>query len=442
MKHFVLYLLYLPALFACMPTTARTWTLDACLDYARNHNITLQQAGLTRASAAEDYRSSRAQLLPSLTFQTSQNVAYNPWRNSGQLAVEGGQALASQSTTSYNGSYQIGANYTLWNGNRNHNQARLNALTEQKAAQDSTTQALNLEEQIATLFVQALYTRDAISVNRATLDAARVNEERGKQMYDVGQMSRADLSQLTATRAEDEYNVVRAEAQARDYERQLKALLQLTDTAAFHVASTEPTEAMALAPIPALPAVYEAALEHRPELTAARLAADKADLQRKIARASRLPQVSLNAAVATNSSTLSDRQWADQMKTNMNVGGGLSVSVPIFDQRSARTAINKAEIARREANLTLRDTQTKLYSTIERYYIDATSNQAQYRSACTATQAASDSYNLLTEQFAVGLKNIVELQQGKTRLLTAQQSELQAKYMTILDIKMLELYGR
>lgn len=92
--------------------------------------------------------------------------------------------------------------------------------------------------------------------------------------------------------------------------------------------------------------------------------------------------------------------------------------------------------------LDVRDKQTSLYSTIENYWIEAQNNQAKFKSAKASTESAQTSYDLLSEQFKVGLKNIVELQEGKTRLLTAQQNELQSKYMTILDLKMLDFYQK
>ena len=177
-------------------------------------------------------------------------------------------------------------------------------------------------------------------------------------------------------------------------------------------------------------------------MRSAQLAVEAADIQARVAKAGRMPSVSLQGAVGTNTSTLSSNGWADQMKTNFNAAAGLTVSVPIYDQRSTRTAINKAAIARQEALLGIRDRQTTLYSTIENYWIQATNNQAQYRAAKVSTEAAQASYDLLSEQFSVGLKNIVELQEGKTRLISAMQNELQSKYMTILNIKMLELYKK
>ena len=58
----------------------------------------------------------------------------------------------------------------------------------------------------------------------------------------------------------------------------------------------------------------------------------------------------------------------------------------------------------------------------------------------TAYQEAS--YELLSEQFRLGLKNIVELMTGKTNLVQAQQNELESKYLTILNIYMLKFYQK
>ena len=425
-----------------LSVNAKTWTLDECLNYAAENNISLQKAGLSRLSDAETTQASKAALLPSLSFSTSQNVAYQPWKQNGTATVQNGLVETNTTTTSYNGTYSVSANWTVWNGNRNTNTIRLNETAEKLAELDSVTYARNIEEQIAQLYIQILYSKEAVEVNKATLEAAKVNEDRAKQMVDVGQMSKADCSQLTAQRAQDEYNVVQAESNVRNYKRQLKALLQLTDNEDFDVVSPQATDAMALQAIPSQQSVYEAALENRPEIKRATLAVESAEIQQKLAKAQRLPTVSLQATVGTNTSSLSSNSWGGQMKSNFNAGAGFNVSIPLFDQRNTKTAVNKANIARQEALLDIRDKQTSLYSTIENYWIQATNNQAQYKAAKLSTTAAQDSYDLLSEQFAVGLKNTVELQEGKTRLLSAQQSELQSKYMTILNIKMLEFYKK
>ena len=90
--------------------------------------------------------------------------------------------------------------------------------------------------------------------------------------------------------------------------------------------------------------------------------------------------------------------------------------------------------------LDLQDKQATLYSTVENYWLQAVTNQNKFKAALVSTQSALASYDLLSEQFKQGLKNIVELMNGKNTLLQAQQNELQSKYLTILNINMLEFY--
>lgn len=137
---------------------------------------------------------------------------------------------------------------------------------------------------------------------------------------------------------------------------------------------------------------------------------------------------------------MSDNKWGQQLKNNVNVGAGFTVSIPLFDNRSSKTAVNKAKIQRENYILELRDKQTTLYSTVENYWLQAVINQNKFKAAKVSTESAKASYELLSEQFALGLKNIVELMTGKNNLLTAQQNELQSKYLAILNIDMLKFY--
>ena len=122
------------------------------------------------------------------------------------------------------------------------------------------------------------------------------------------------------------------------------------------------------------------------------------------------------------------------------MGGGFRVSIPLFDNRQTKTAVNKACIQQQQILLDMKNEQTQLYSTIENYWLQANTNQSQYQAAKVSRESAQESYNLLSEQFRLGLKNIVELRTGKDNLLRAQQNELQAKYLAILNLDMLKFY--
>ena len=422
-----------------------TWTLGDCLDYAIKNNISLQKQQLNRLSAGEDVRQAEKALLPTLSANTSQMMGWRPWINNQTSTVANGTVTNKISKTYYNGSYGMNANWTVWNGNKNRNTVKLNKLTEQKAELDSAATALQLKEQIASLYVQILYLTEAVGVNKQSLETSIKNEERGNTMLEVGKMSKADLAQLTAQRAQDEYNIVSAQSQIATAKKNLKQLLELTNVESFEIFIpediAEANDQKALAAIPALNDIYQAAVTTRPEIASAQLAIKSSDISIAIAKAGKMPTIGVNGSLGTSSSSMSDRAWGQQMKTNFDAGVGLSVSLPIFDGRQTKTAVNKATLQRRLAELDLQDNEKQLWSTIEGYWIDATTNQQKFRSALVSVESQQASYDLLSEQFSLGLKNIVELMTGKTNLLNAQQEKLQSKYMTILDIQMLNFYG-
>ena len=417
---------------------AKQWTLKECINYALENNISLQKTQIKKASANEDYLQSKAALLPSLSASSNQNVSYTPWVTSG-ISGEG-FTKSSVDKVYYNGSYSVMGNYVIWNGNKNRNQVKLNKLTYEAAALDSATLAQNLQEQIATLYIQICYSTEAIKVNQESYKSSLENENRGKEFVKNGKMSQADLAQLTAQRAQDEYNIVAAESNVKNYKRQLKELLQITNDEAFDIVIPSTTDSQALASIPALNSVYASALDNRPEIKSYQNMIDQSNLNIDIAKAGKMPTISANAGVSTSSTSMNKTGWGTQIKQNFNLGGGVSISIPIYDNRATKTAINKANLQKQSSMLDLKNEQTKLYSTIENYWLQANTNQSQFKAAKVSTESAKTSFELLNEQFKLGLKNIVELRTGKDNLLKAQQNELQAKYLTILNLGMLNFY--
>ena len=419
---------------------AKQWTLKDCIDYAIQNNISLQKTRLQMLSTKEDVKQAQAELLPSLSFSTSQNVNYNPWPETNRATVTNGYVETSMDKVYYNGSYGLNLNWTVWNGNRNRTQLKLEKITAEQAELASATTANSIQEQIAQLYVQILYSADAVDVCKQSLETSSMNEARGKEFVNVGKMSKADLAQLTAQRAKDEYSLVEAESNLKNYKRQMKQLLQITSEEEFDVAMPSSTDEMAMETIPTLTSVYTAALDSRPEIKNAQLGIDGSELSIKMAKAQRMPTIGFNASAMTNTTSMSSKEWGTQLKNNFSTGAGVTLSIPIFDNRQSKTAIRKAKIQQQQYQLDLQDKQTTLYSTIENYWLQATTNQSKFRAAKANTTSAQESYDLLSEQFRLGLKNTVELMTGKTNLLTAQQNELQSKYLTILNMNMLDFY--
>ena len=418
----------------------KQWTLQDCIDYAMENNITLKKSQLQKQSATEDLKGAKAALLPTVSASTNQSLGYQPWKDTGMAYVTNGTVNTKVDKTSYNGSYSLSGQWTVWNGGRNTNTIKLDRLAEQEAELSTRETANSIQERIAQIFSQILYLDESVKVNEQMLETSKKNEERGQEMLNVGKMSKADLAQLSAQRANDEYSIVEAKTQLMNYKLQLKQLLEITDENAFDVAVPEIGEERILAEIPALQDVYEEALLSRPEIERLQLSLKSSEVSVSIAKAGWMPNVSLTGGVTTSTNSLSGTGWGSQFKSNVNTQLGLGVSMPIYDGRSTKTAVNKAKIQQLQAQLNLQDQQKTLYSDIQGYWINAVNNQEKYKAAKSSVESAQQSYDLLSEQFRLGLKNIVELLSGKDNLLNAQQNQLQSKYLTLYNQQMLAFY--
>lgn len=433
---------WLPLAAACMlslPVSAQTWNLKQCIDYAMEHNIQLQQNRISEKQAETDLLSSKAQMFPSLSFSTSQNVSNSPWRETFNYMGETGSMTTSNTT--YSGNYGLSANWTVWNGGRRKMNIESSKISLEKSELTSEANANSIQEQILQFYVQILYAKESVKVNESTLEVAKAQRNRAKERVEIGDLSKADLAQLEAQVASGEYNVVNAKSQVEKYKMQLKQLLELTGSSDFDIATIEVTDQQAMNLLPSVTSVYEQALLTRPEIRNSQLSIDAADLNVDIAKAGKLPTVSMNANIGSNTNSSNSKAWGNQFKQNWGNNVGLSVSVPILSQRQNRSAVEKAKYQLQASQLDLQNQQKQLYNTIEGYWIDGTTAQEQFKSSIANVNSMQISFNLLSEQFDLGLKNIVELMDSKNNLLQAEQSKLQSKYTVIMNEQLLKLYS-
>lgn len=415
------------------------WTLQRCLEHAAQNNITIQRNKLSELDAAEQLKQSKAALFPSLSFSMGQSLGYRPFQEA-TVIVQNGMATSTNNKVTENGSYGLNASWTVWDGGINRKNIEAQRLQGEIAAVQTEQSLKTIQEQIAQLYVQILYTIEAKRVNEQLASTAQQQLERGQERFKVGDLAKADVAQLESQVAQTRYDVVNIQTQIDGYKRQMKELLQLDINTPFDVATEEMSDERALQPIPDKTEVYDKALLSRPEIRNAQLQADAADLRLDIARRGYLPSISINAGMGASHYSADDRKLGEQMKRNLNGSAGIGLSVPIFDNRRNKTNVERAKINKTSAALDMLEKQTALGSTIENIWLQATSAQQRFISADAAVKSQETNFELINEQFKAGLKNIVDMLQARDNLLQAQQNKLQSKYTTILNTQLLHFY--
>lgn len=416
-----------------------TWDLERCIQYAVENNIQIQKSNVSEQQQEVSLKEAQAALFPSLSFGMNQSLNYRPLQDSPNSIVANGMANTSVKKLTENGNYSLNASWTVWDGKSNTNTIKIQKLNKKMAELDTEISKNSITEQITQLYIQILYSTEAKKVNESILETAQKQVERGKEMMQNGLLSETELKQLEAQWSSAQYDVVNAQTQIDDYSLQLKQLLELDPNTDFQIADLEIADEQALQLVPSSNEVYSQALLLRPEIQSKQTAIEAAKLSVDVAKAGYQPSLSLNASIS-DSHYSTGAQVASQLKENLNGSIGLTLSVPIFDNRKNKSAVERAKLDQVTKALELTEEQKKLYNTIESYNLQARNNQEKFKASITKTESMESSYKLLNEQFENGLKNVVELLTGKDDLLQAQQEKLQSKYTTLLNIQLLKFY--
>ena len=432
-------LLLLPTGMKAEDDMPKQWTLRNCIDYALEHNITIRRNRISVESTQEDVKTAKADFLPSLSGNISQRIVNRPNNTSGTI-ISGDNITTSESKTSYNGSYGIDASWTVYNGSKRVNTVKQQQLNSRMAELTVDQSENSIEENITQLYVQILYSAEAVKVNESTLEVSRKEFERGQQLFDAGSIASSDLAQLEAQVSNDNYQLVTAQTTLQNYKLQLKQLLELDGDFEMDLFLPQLDDSSVLIPLPTKDDVYQTALNLRPEIESGKLNIEASDMNIKIARAGYIPTLSLSAGIGTTNANGNDFSFSEQVKQNWNNSIGLTLSIPIFDKRQTKSTINKAKLQMQTSQLDLMDEQKTLYKTIESLWLSANSAQQQYVAATQKLKSTQASYALVSEQFNLGMKNTVELLTEKNNLLSAQQETLQAKYTAILNAGLLRFY--
>lgn len=405
------------------------WTLQTCLEYALENNIQVRQSRVGELSGLEDTELAKAQLFPSLSASVTQGFVNYPSSD----ATE---------NNSYSGNYNLNANWTLFDGGKRTKEIKKSKIQNEVDKLSTEETEDNIQIAIVQAYLQVMYAMESVKINENTVETAKAERDRAKELYKAGSISSVDLAQLESQYSTDKYQLVVAQTSLDNYKLQLKQLLELDIMDEIKLDMPDIAEEHILTPLPDKETIYMTSLSVMPQIRSSELAIEMAELEKQQAKSSYWPTLSLSAGVGTGHVSGTDYNFGNKIWKNFNESIGLTISIPIFANRENKTAYNKARLALTTSQLDLLNSQKELLQTVESIYLDAVSAQSQYLSATERLLYIQQSFQLTEEQFFLGMKNTLEMLTEKNNLLTAQQEVLQAKYMAIMNIQLLNIYQK
>lgn len=401
------------------------WSYQDCVNYAREHNISLQQSILNEEKTAYELEAAKAQWLPTLDFATSHAYTNSIW------------GVSPHDT--FGGNFNLEAGWTVYNGGIRSNTIKLNEKQREIDALATSDLFRDIQINILTVYLNLLYARESIEIYEEAVKLSEAQTERARQLMEAGSVSRVDYAQLQAQLEQDNYSLVSARSQYATRRLELKKLLQLSLTDSISPQVIDWTEDDIMAELPPLQESYLMAIDTDLQLKSLGLQNDAADLNIAIAKAGRLPKISINAGIGT-SYALPTNNFGQQLRDALSEQIGISLSIPLFDQKKTKVAVAEARVAKMNLELDTDQRLLDLSQTVETWYVNVRESQSRYLAAVEQEKSAALSDELINEKFTLGLVNPVELMTAHNNLLEARHSILQAKYMAVLGRKMIDYY--
>ncbi len=436
LKIFVILLL---TLTLGLQAQQRKWTLEECVTYAVENNLTVQQFELDLEDAKIDKSDAIGNFLPTLNGQLNAAVntglSFDPTTNQPVNA------------TQFTSSGVVSSQINLFDGLSNvHqlNRAKLNAIANQYRLDDLVD---DIRLNVANSYLQVLSNKESLKVARAQYVVTEQDLKRTKELVESGVVPRGDLLEIEATAANQEQAIVNGESLVTIALINLAQLLQITDYENFDVADEEFDVPLAEILGNSPKEIFAKAMEFRNDIRFSQANVELAEKDLSISKAGTFPSL---GAFFNYNTRYSDNffdpltglviPFDQQLWINDGVSFGGQISIPVFNGNSIKNSIKRSKISLEKAKMQFEQDKLELETTINQAYVDVQSFGKAYEAAEKTLEARQTSLDYARERYDVGLMNAFDYGQAQARRDDAAADAIRTKYEYIFRIKILEFY--
>ncbi len=450
----------------------RQWTLEECINYAWENNLTIRTNELTYQSNQIALKESKFAMLPNLSA-------------GGQMGKSFGRTIdpvtnSFISSDFLSGGFSANTSVTLSRGGILRNTIRRNELNLEASDYDVQKSKNDIGLNVATNFLTVLLNKEQLDNARFQLQVSVDQLERTKKLVEAGSLPLTNQLDLESQKATNEVNLVNAEnnlsigilnlkqSMQMSADEQLDIIAPNIDVTDVPLGLQKPVE------------IYQVALGAQPEIKSADLAVESSDVGVKIAKGAFYPTLSLTGSVSTNYSdraqeflgtrdvtvpatpigflegtttnvlsfertqtvpiTNPDYGLLPQFNDNLGQSLRLNLNIPIFSRYSNRANLQRAQISKQRAEITAMNTRNTLRQSIESAYNTAQASLKSYEATQKRVAALEETFRAAQQRYNVGGVNFVEYQVASNNLFAARTDLVRSKYEYIFRVKILDFY--
>ena len=420
------------------------WTIDECIAYALKNNIELKRQELNTAIKNKDLVQSKLNALPNLNGQINHDLG------AGRVLDRGTYEWVNTDVSQ--GDLGLVSNVTLFKGLQGLNSVRMAAADHDVAIAQLEASENDLLLNIMTGYLEVLLKRELLEIAQEKVKVAELQVERMEKLVEVGNASAGELLEVKATATTEKYNMTLAKNNLTYVRLELAQLLNHPDPLSFRVVRPD-LEDPSLLQVPELESVYGQALEVLPQVEAARHHITYQSKGLAVARGALSPELFVRALYYSNYSDklinprevdplnpVLDYPVPQQVLDNQYKQVSIGLNIPVFNKWQNRTNISKAKISLEDAHYQLEEVRQQLFKDIQRYHSEVLGALDNYEAARETQANSEEAYRYAEEKFKVGMATALELEEARNRLFASRAEMINAKYLFVFYLEILEFY--
>lgn len=418
----------------CFAQMQEKWSLEQCISYAINHNLTIKQKEANCQQNEVKLNTAQWSRLPNLTG--SAGHSFNFGRS---LQVDNTyQSINTQNTT-----FNLNTNIPLFTGMKIPNNIALAKLDLKAATEDLNKAKEDISIQIASAYLQILFNEELAKVAHEQVAMSKEMLVQKEAFFKNGKASEAEWYEAKARVEQDNLSAVQADNNLQLAVLDLTQLLELPSPENFGVTSPQIAENEMCVKLDTPNEIFSQAVLTKPGIKAAQYRLEGAKHNIRIARSSYFPQLSFAAGLSTNYYNMSGRSngsFKSQLKDNFSQFIGFQLNVPIFNRLSTRNQTRLARIQQTTLGWQLEESKKSLYKEIQVAYYNAVGAESRFQSSRSAEESAEASFQLMKEKYANGKATATAYNESRTNWMKMVSDHIQAKYDYIFRTKILDFY--
>lgn len=415
----------------------KVWTLEECVDYAMEHNVTIIQNVLSRKNAEFQYKMAKNAWLPTVSADASESFGF------GQSPSAYGVYVSDNSSST---SFGISVGMPLFNGLSLYRQTKASSLELSAAKKDLEAAKYDVHLLIMSYYMQVVYNKELKTIAEKQLALTEEQHEKTKQLYELGKVPESDVYESAAQVATAKSSLVQADNNLMLSILDIVQALELETVEGFDVVSPEIFTPVDSQQLPSQESTYEFALQHQPRMEAANLRLEKSYVDVKASKSSWYPSLSLFAGYSNGYynyfSQDYNQPFSDQIKNNGRTSFGVRLNIPIFNAMQTKYRVEQTKLSIENQELAINTTKKELKKEIQQAFYSALAAEQKYKAADETFQAANIAYSYSKESFSAGKATLLELNESKNRLFKSESEMLQAKYEYLYRVKVLNFYNQ